>query len=114
MRQASRVAINRTIAGVHFPVDSVAGQVLGLALGEYFVHRARKPNAPGQYCSWDFIGTSYPKTLDFDWRQLYSTLPNQGTVRVNQPYATAISASEQAKPSPLLNALWEKAIREWP
>ena len=39
MRLASRVAINRTVAGVHFPADSAAGCFLGLALGQYFWRR---------------------------------------------------------------------------
>jgi membrane-associated phospholipid phosphatase len=39
MRLAARVAVNRIVAGVHFPVDAAAGMVLGLTLGQYFVNR---------------------------------------------------------------------------
>ena len=41
MRLATRIAVNRTIAGVHFPIDSAAGAVLGLTLGLYFVARCQ-------------------------------------------------------------------------
>ncbi len=78
MRLASRVAINRTIAGVHFPVDTAAGALLGLTLGEYFVHRCKNDAA---YEAYAFDGTKFPDgttalTLppgdgDFYWLEFY-------------------------------------------
>ena len=43
LRQAARIAVNRTIAGVHYPIDSRAGQVLGTCLAEYIVGRCADP-----------------------------------------------------------------------
>ena len=34
-RIAERMAVNRTVAGVHFPCDSAAGALLGCAIGEH-------------------------------------------------------------------------------
>jgi hypothetical protein len=31
---AERIAVNRTVAGVHFPIDSWAGAILGRAVGQ--------------------------------------------------------------------------------
>ena len=40
LRVAGRISQNRTVAGVHFPVDSIAGAALGVQLGKYLVNRA--------------------------------------------------------------------------
>ncbi len=36
MRMATRIAENRTVAGVHFPMDSMAGACLGITLGRIY------------------------------------------------------------------------------
>jgi len=41
--QAKRIAVNRTVAGVHFPIDSYAGSVLAQSLAEYFLYRLGIP-----------------------------------------------------------------------
>ena len=58
MLQAARIAINRHVAGVHFPVDSMAGATLGLLLGQYMVARAEATAFnPGEIASATFDGT---------------------------------------------------------
>lgn len=37
---AARIAVNRTVAGVHFPLDSAAGSVLGRRVAQYVMRRA--------------------------------------------------------------------------
>jgi hypothetical protein len=67
-RQARRISINRVIAGVHFPIDAAAGEMLGTTLGEYFLrvsdvagavchNRTFAPNAlPGNDPLNDYLG----------------------------------------------------------
>ena len=103
------MAINRTIAGVHFPVDSAAGQMLGLQLAQYLVRRA---TGGGTYSSWEFIGGSYPQYLDFDWRRLYASSSTQPDPAL-AGYGALINASESTAASGPLGWLWTQALQEW-
>ncbi|MEK6244260.1 MAG: phosphatase PAP2 family protein [Pseudomonadota bacterium] len=110
MRQAARIAINRTVAGVHFPVDSAAGQLLGLTLGDYFVRRCGNNGSPANYRAWRFDGPRFNGNLDFDWRLLYNTTTD---LRLSAPF-TDILPMQTAQVSALLTWLWRKAVAEWP
>ena len=53
---AERIAVNRTVAGVHYPVDSACGAVLGLALGQ---HLASCGEDGAAVDGWGFDGGSF-------------------------------------------------------
>jgi membrane-associated phospholipid phosphatase len=126
MRLASRVAVNRTVAGVHFPVDSAAGALLGITLGEYLVHRCK---GDANYDAYTFDGTKYPDAMtaltpppgdgDFYWFEFIDsatfnqivptvagTAATQYVTRVGQKSLTGSS-------SPILEWLWGEAVGEW-
>ncbi len=44
-KQAARVAVNRVVAGVHYPIDNMAGALAGLTLGKWLMALAT-PHAP--------------------------------------------------------------------
>jgi hypothetical protein len=105
-RQAARIATNRVVAGVHFPIDSMAGRMLGVALGEYFVGRctgnkrfkrrkfiaAGVDGAPGT----EFNPFNAAQDLNANTTQFYS-----------QSLGAIIPTSA------LMQHLWGKARAEW-
>jgi membrane-associated phospholipid phosphatase len=103
LRQAARIAINRQVAGVHFPIDSRAGQVLGTSLAGYIEARAtgaarirhRAFDAEG-YLEEDFLGPDHDGT---------STPDDRGLVQVGPEAAV--------HPSAALGWMWERAVGEW-
>jgi membrane-associated phospholipid phosphatase len=112
MREAARIAVNRTVAGVHFPVDTAVGQVLGLTLGRYFIQRAT--GGAQQFNAWRFDGERYPGTQDFDFHDFYdsATALEQLNPAIDPPYVDRI-ASQRPEVSPVLKWLWDEAAKEW-
>jgi hypothetical protein len=122
LRQASRIAVNRTIAGVHYPIDSAAGAVLGLTLGQYFVSRATGATS---YEAWSFDAAKFPNGNSgpqplygvFFVLELYIVVakPNPPQLGPAAPYDYATSAGTQSLggTSPMLAWLWGKAKAEW-
>ena len=118
MRQAARIAINRTVAGVHFPVDSVAGAVLGLNLGEYFVKRCKmeKPDTGWKFDGEDFKDSSGSATnLDFNWREYYDFASSSPGLSDSTPWV-----NREAFQNPIVDTdseplgwLWARAREEW-
>lgn len=104
-RQAARIAVNRTVAGLHYPVDSAVGRLLGTSLAEFFVARCtgQKVHERG------FNGTKFQglkdQVLDFDPR--VSMIDNKSGYYEYSSTASAIAAS------PLLEFMWTKAAKEW-
>jgi hypothetical protein len=65
-RLAHRIAVNRTVAGVHFPVDSAAGALMGCLIGEHVFALATGAAPSGDV---DFAAAGFGAADDFtlDW-----------------------------------------------
>ena len=100
-RQAARIAQNRTVAGLHFPIDSAAGRLLGNTLGGYFVYRCQgQPN----YEEHTFDGPQFDSDTDFDHHA------DLGGGTFNQ--LTTANCTLNAR-SAILKEIWKLAKDEW-
>ena len=119
MKQAARIAINRTVAGVHYPVDSMAGQLLGMSVADYFMARLKPTGSTTNVGAWGFDGTPYPGATDFSGAELFDTTADvRNTTAYAAPItsivggvATPVSATVQGSAN--LNWLWAAAAAEW-
>jgi membrane-associated phospholipid phosphatase len=112
MAQAARIAINRTVAGLHFPVDSLAGQVLGLSIGEYFCARCRPGGASTNVSGWR-LDANDPLIADFSGGEIVDvTAPPSYRVAPLPSYAVQ-STAVAVEGSDILNWLWNEALNEW-
>ena len=113
MRQASRIATNRTVAGVHFPIDSVAGGLLGLTLADH-VHAMC---CGGAWSSSTFDGPKFDPAQDFDWHQLYIAEGDKLKPKAESDRGVWAITEEHhqdaGSTSPMLAWLWNKALGEW-
>lgn len=104
-RLAARIAVNRTVAGMHYPVDSAVGRLLGTSLAEFFVARCtgQKVHERG------FSGPKFhgPKDTVIDFDPRISMTDNKSGYYEYGSSASAIAAS------PLLEFMWTKAAKEW-
>jgi membrane-associated phospholipid phosphatase len=108
-RLAARIAINRTVAGLHYPVDSAAGRVLGVALGEFMRARALGEGLKSRRFDGDRFQS--PEAEPRDFRLLddidQSADGDQGAGHV-------VSSGSECRKALLLEWLWKQALKEWP
>jgi membrane-associated phospholipid phosphatase len=112
MRQAARISVNRTVAGVHFPIDTAAGQVLGLTLARYFIHLAGAAT-DSTFSAWRFDGDRYPGRRDFYFRDFYDPATGKEglTEEIDLPYVDALTSVAPTE-SEIIKWLWDAAKRE--
>jgi hypothetical protein len=103
-RQAARIATNRVIAGVHFPVDSMAGRMLGVALGEYFVGRCQGGE---RFRNRKFLAAGINGHPNTDFNPFSNTQDLHGSIFYSQ------SAGAHITHTPLLRHSWDEAQAEW-
>ena len=103
--QASRVAQNRVVAGVHFPVDNMAGALMGTALARLMIARATGVLKP-------MTGVQIKGDLD-DYGDF--NLDDLTAIFNGKPQGPFEALPEPVTPpaAPLLGHIWTLAKQEW-
>jgi membrane-associated phospholipid phosphatase len=106
-RLAARIADNRTVAGVHYPVDSAHGGLLGLAVTLAFVGHCLGGGPDRRVPEW--VADANDWSGDFTLRKWCAALGG-GT---HQGWQSGWTEVAKAEPWQLLPALWAAAAAEW-
>jgi len=103
-RIAHRIAANRTVAGVHYPVDSAAGAVLGIVIAEAVL---------------SLCDGAKPSTATLDWASLPADPatdpegPRDFTPASLKAGLTLGQLGSRTTTDPLIEALWTNVQTEW-
>ncbi len=98
---AFRVAENRVVAGVHYPIDSIAGMTLGQAIGKYVVSRCTGGDVPTYVVDGEKLGTAgFEEPMDAEVGVGCFT-------SFQQTSKVTVVAAKQTE------WLWTEALKEW-
>jgi len=100
-RVAHRIAVNRTIAGVHYPVDSAAGSLLGIVIGSNLIALCSKK--PGIRARLDLKETDGP---EFQAQVFH---PNQD---FETSWVKKHSCFDRIEGDPVLHQFWNRVLKE--
>ncbi len=111
-RLAFRIAENRVVAGLHYPVDSIAGQVLGVMLARYLVWLTRDalPGIKRKDLAIGAVAFPKPQKIHGDDEQPAFDCFVEEQDYVDPPITQTPKPVPEA---PVLRDLWTLARREW-
>jgi len=97
---AERIAVNRTVAGVHFPIDTWAGAIIGRAVGQIILAKCGIGSRTVDRYSYTAKGDR-----DFYGHEFWKG--------VNEPFGVTTGGDSFAvAPSPEFQWLWGKAVSD--
>lgn len=107
-RLAHRIAENRVVAGLHFPIDNIAGRLMGDALADYLLAAAGQRNV-WTGGSFDGEGLAAGAAAEDELRDEDSSADSRAACNG----CGALVPAAAAPPLPIFQQLWVNARAEW-